>query len=49
MGLNLRHQTDTVNNLELGATLFKWTTQIMGARGSSATQVTSPDLVRKSN
>ena len=47
MGLNLRHQSDKMKRMELGMALFQWATQIMGAEGSSATQVTSPNLVRK--
>ena len=33
--------------MELGMALFQWATQIMGAKGSSVTKVTSPGPVHK--
>ena len=35
VGFNLRHQSDKVNNLEMGLVLFRWATQIMGVKWRS--------------
>ena len=47
IGLDLPHQLNQINSLELGIALFQRGTESMGAKWPSTTEVTIPDLVRE--